>query len=138
MDRRQLQQHHHELRRLGPVRDPQHALGEDPGQGQAARRRLFSLVGLADADDDFVAAVSFDPNGGYDVFVMPSVVVECTLRDENARWIAGTKPSGGPRKPTSMRHLYIDDREDGAPAHGFAKRWAQYRNAWGLLERYEA
>jgi hypothetical protein len=92
------------------------------------------LIGLAETDDDFVAAVSFDPNGGYEVFVMPSLVVEHTLRDENARWIAGTKPGGGPRKPTSMRHIYINDRDDGAPAHGFATRWGPCRNAWDLLE----
>ena len=96
------------------------------------------LAGLAATDDDFVAAVSFDTSGGYDAFIMPSDVVGRTLRDENARWIAGTKPGGGPRKPTSMRHIYINDRDDGAPAHGFATRWAPYRNAWDLLEPRQA
>jgi hypothetical protein len=92
------------------------------------------LVGLADTDDDFVAAVSFDGSGGYEVFIMPSSVVESTLRDENARWIAGRKPGGGPRKPTSMRHIFINHRDDGAPGHGFAIRWALYRSAWDFLE----
>lgn len=92
------------------------------------------LVGLADTDDDFVAAVSFDAGGQYEVFVMPSHVVERTLHDENARWIAGTKAGGGARKPTTMRHIYINDRDDGAPAHGFATRWAPYRDAWDLLD----
>ena len=78
--------------------------------------------------------MSFNAAGGYEVFVMPSLVVERTLRDENARWIAGTKPGGGTRKATSMRHIYINERDDGAPAHGFATRWAPYRNAWELLE----
>ena len=96
------------------------------------------LIGLADTDDDFVAAVSFDASGQYEVFVMPSLVVERTLRNENARWIAGTKPGGGARKPTTMRHIYISDRDDGAPSHGFATRWAPYRNAWGLLEPHQA
>lgn len=91
------------------------------------------LVGLADTVDDFVAAVSFDARGGYDVFVIPSKVVEQTLHDENARWVSGTKAGGGARKPTPMRHIYINSREDGAPAHGFAVRWAQYVNAWSLL-----
>lgn len=96
------------------------------------------LLGLAETDDDFVAAVSFDAVGGYEVFVMPSLVVEQTLRDENARWIAGTKPGGGLRKPTSMRHIYINDRDDGAPAHGFATRWGAYLNAWELLQLKQA
>ena len=92
------------------------------------------LIGLAETDDDFVAAVSFDAVGGYEVFLIPSLIVERTLHDENARWIAGTKPGGGARKPTTMRHIYINNRDDGAPAHGFTTRWAQYRNAWDLLE----
>lgn len=60
-------------------------------------------------------------------------MVERTLRDENARRIAGVKPGGAARKPTSMRHIYTNDRRDGAPARGFAGRWALYRNGWDLL-----
>lgn len=40
----------------------------------------------------------------------------------------------GARSPTTMRHLYIDDRDDGTPGRGFARRWAQYRNAWQQLD----
>ena len=96
------------------------------------------LIGLVDTNDDFVAAVSFEASGRCEVFVVPSLLVERTLRDENARWLAGTKPSGRTRKPTSMRHIYINDRDDGAPAHGFATHWAPYRDAWDLLDPHQA
>ena len=91
------------------------------------------LVGLAETGDDFVAAVSFEASGGYEVFIIPSDVVEHTLRFENGRWLAGSKPGGGARKPTPMRHVYLNDRSDGAPGHGFVTRWAAYRGAWDGL-----
>jgi hypothetical protein len=100
----------------------------------SARADGSVFLGLEETDDDFVAAVSFTPDGSYEAFVMPSAMVQRTLRDEHERWLGGTKTGGGARKPTTMRHIYIDERDDGAPAHGFAQRWAPYRNAWETLD----
>lgn len=92
------------------------------------------LMGLTGADDDFVAAVSFDSVGGYEVFLVPSAVVEQVLVFENSRWLSGNKSDGGRRKPTTMRHIYMDDRSDDTPSHGFASKWARYRGAWPILD----
>jgi hypothetical protein len=86
-----------------------------------------------DGDDDFVAAVSFGEIGRPVVYVLPSRVVEDELRQNHADWLSGTKRDGGARKDTSMRHLYIDDRHDLGPAHGYHTRWAAYRDAWHVL-----
>lgn len=94
--------------------------------------RLFAGFDPA-AQDDFVAAVSFEADGRYDVYILPTAVVEGTLKAENDLWLSGAKADGSPRKPTSMRHIYVDDRNDGTPSRGFAVRWASYRNAWVKL-----
>lgn len=86
------------------------------------------------AADDFVAAVSFEADGRYDAYILPSAVVEETLRAEYDLWISGAKADGNPRKATTMRHIYMDERDDGTPSRGFALRWAHYRNAWALLD----
>ena len=79
--------------------------------------------------DDWVAAVSFDSAGSYDVYVIPTAAVAATLQHEHEVWLKGTKRGGGARKDSSMRHVYMDERDDGTPGHGFANRWARYRNA---------
>lgn len=102
----------------------------------AAKRDGKVFVGGDESsDDDFVAAVSFEADGTYQTYVLPAQEVEAALAAEHAAWIGGTKASGGARKDTPMRSIYIDDRDDGAPAHGFRTRWAAYCNAWTTLEK---
>ena len=93
------------------------------------------FIGETGADDDFVAAVSFDADGGYSVHILPTGVVSAALQAEHERWLAGSKADGSARKPTSMRAIYMDDRVDGAPSRGFGTGWADYRDAWPLLAR---
>ena len=61
-------------------------------------------------------------------------MVQETLTTEHAQWIGGTKADGGRRKDTPMRSVCLDERTDGAPSHGFSRRWAQYEGAWQLLD----
>lgn len=93
------------------------------------------FLGHHGADDDFVIAVSFEADGSHVAYVVPTGIVAEALEAEHQRWLAGPKRGGGSRKDTPMRSIYIDDREDGAPSHGFATRWASYRDAWSLLGR---
>ena len=100
----------------------------------AAKREGTVFGGADDGDDDFVAAVSFASDGTYCTYILPARVVEQTLAAEHLVWIGGRKADGGMRKDTPMRSIYIDDRDDGAPGHGFKKRWAVYCDAWSSLE----
>jgi hypothetical protein len=99
----------------------------------SARADGTIFFGDTGQSDDWVAAVSFDQAGRYDVYVIPTFVVADHLARENAVWLAGTKRDGTARKPTSMRHIYVDDRDDGTPGRGFAIRWSRYRNGWNAL-----
>jgi hypothetical protein len=95
--------------------------------------RIF--LGLEEgAEDDYVAAVSFGTAGLPAVYVVPSAVVEDALMGNHAAWLGGAKRDGGERKDTSMRNIYLDDREDLGPAHGYARKWGEFRGAWPLLE----
>jgi hypothetical protein len=84
--------------------------------------------------DDFVTAVSIGPDSSYRVYVLPTGLVEETLSAEHSRWLNGAKAGGGQRKDTPMRSIYLDDRADDAPSHGFNQRWAAFEGAWHLLD----
>lgn len=100
--------------------------------GAKADGRVF--LGDVGDEDDFVVAVSFESDGTHHAWVLPTRLVAQTLEAENARWLSGVKRDGGERKATAMRTIYMDDRTDGAPGHGFQKIWATYRGAWHLLD----
>lgn len=85
------------------------------------------------ADDDFVAAVSFEPEGPPHVYVVPSGTVADALAGNHADWLAGPRRGGGARKDTSMRNLHLDERQDLGPGHGYSTLWATYRGSWSLL-----
>lgn len=94
------------------------------------------LAGLSiEADDDYVAAVSFEAAGNPEIYLIPSQIVEEALTMNHARWLSGAKRDGSSRKDTSMRNLYLDDRPDLGPAHGFISRWECYRSNWDDLDR---
>jgi hypothetical protein len=85
------------------------------------------------ADDDYIAAVSFQNGAAPSVYVLPTSVAEEALTSNHRAWIGGRKRDGGKRRETSMRHLYIDDRND--LGHGYAIRWKQWQDAWDVLDR---
>ena len=91
---------------------------------------LHSLV--PHDDTDYVAAVAFHAVGGYDVYIVPSVVVERTLAENHAAYLAQPKADGTPRRDTTQRNLHMDDRED-RPGHGYKRLWDTYRDAWDRL-----
>lgn len=88
----------------------------------------------AGAHDDYVAAVSFEEAAPPSVYVLPTPVVADNLMRDYESWITGRKRDGGARRETSMRHLYIDDRTDLGPSHGYAIRWAAHRGDWTRLQ----
>lgn len=94
------------------------------------------LKGLDPSDPtDFVAAVDFQSDGHYVVYVLPSLEVEAALQSDFAAWAAGSKRDGTARKATSsMRHAALDEGDPTIPGRGYARRWLLFRDAWGLLE----
>ena len=90
-----------------------------------------------EADDDWTIIV--DARRGPDdlgYFIVPSVVVENTIREAHAHYIAHPHArTGGERKDTSYRQLYLDgvDKPDNINK-GFAAKWAGYLGQWDALK----
>jgi len=93
--------------------------------------RVFDLI--EGDDEDYVAAVSFEPSGPPAVYLVPARVVQDELLSSSAEWLAGEKRGGGQRKDTSVLRVHIDNRTD-APGRGYAERWQCYLGAWASLE----
>jgi hypothetical protein len=95
------------------------------------------MAGLVEGDrTDFVAAVDFRgvvPYWEYDVFIVPSSLVQSTLADNHAAYLGQPGRGGHQRQDSQQRNLGIDERSDRI-GHGYALKWAAYRNAWGILE----
>jgi hypothetical protein len=85
------------------------------------------------ANDDFVAAVSFNIGKTPDIYIVPTATVAHELTANHAMHLAGRKRNGGERKNTNMRILYLDSNAARGPAHGYLDRWAQYHGAWTSL-----
>jgi len=100
----------------------------------SARASGVILLGLAEGDaDDYVAAVSFLPTGGYEIYNVPAMIVEGELRRNHATYISDSKRNGEARKDGNQRNLWIDDIA-GRLAHGYRLRWEQYRRNWAFNE----
>ena len=93
------------------------------------------FLGLDPTDDtDFVAAVSFLPGGGYEVYIMPSSMVDGALKENHATYLSIPKRDGRSRAPTSQRNLYLDQKVEGPVGHGYLEHWNKHQDAWGRLE----
>ncbi|WP_417490347.1 hypothetical protein [Maricaulis sp.] len=98
----------------------------------SARADGSVLKGLSGEDaDDVVAAVSFHSAGGYSIFLIPAFSVETELRRNHAAYLAEPGRNGAARKDSAMRMIHIDQRS--AIGHGYADKWAVYRDNWHAL-----
>lgn len=102
----------------------------------SAKKDGTILAGLNHSDDsDFVTAVSFrslSTYGDFEVYVVPAAIVEKTLAENHAAYIAEPGRGGRSRKDSNQRNLVLDDRIDQI-GHGYKVKWAEYRDAWDLL-----
>jgi len=87
---------------------------------------------------DFVVLVAFNRQGprGAEVYIVPSVIIEQALDSGHEHYHRfPNQRTGGPRTRTNQRVIRLDgeDKPDNI-TFGFARKWAEYREAWHLLE----
>jgi hypothetical protein len=91
-----------------------------------------------DTKPDFVVFVWFTSREDPDAcrtFVVPAGVVEAALRESHKHWHRYPKRDGTPR--TRSRHTaicWLGKDTETSIGHGFAEKWADYEDAWRLLE----
>jgi hypothetical protein len=93
------------------------------------------LLGLSKRDpSDFVAAVTFHSQGGYDVYILPAAQVEEELNSNHAAYLKTPKLDGLPRKNSPQRNLFLNDKVNGPVGHGYLQHWLEFKNAWHLID----
>jgi hypothetical protein len=92
-----------------------------------------------DVRPDFVVFVWFTNPKALDecrIFVVPADVVDAALLASHQHWHKYLRRDGAPR--TKSRHTgfsWVGNPTEGNVARGFASKWAEYENAWHLLEQ---
>jgi hypothetical protein len=106
---------------------------------QWSAKKDGSVFVNADVNDacDYVAAVDFYHSGEFDIYLVPTHIVERTLQADHSAWVQGTKPNGDARKDGAKRNIILNERNDGTIGHGYKLKWAVYRNAWHILDKLE-
>lgn len=88
-------------------------------------------------ESDFTVLVSIGQKRDDDeFFIMPSRAVREEIIQRQGAWISKPKRDGSERKDTGPWTLRLDERKDGTDEGGWglARKWAQYRENWNLLE----
>src|SRR5215469_715 len=91
-----------------------------------------------DVRPDFVVFVWFNDPKKIDacrIFGVPAEVVDATARECHLHWHRYPRGDGSPRK--NSRHMaltWTGNDTEGNISRGFAAKWAEYEDAWHLLE----
>jgi len=90
---------------------------------------------LPNDDGDFVAIVRVRGEDVQEFYIVPAQIVDQTLQAANRDWLKHPKKDGSARKKTKHRALDFNGEQTAtAPHRGMRQRWAQYRDAWHILE----
>lgn len=65
-------------------------------------------------------------------WIVPTPIVDQTLRDCHDGWLASTRRDGEPHKETALRGFTMTGDPKSYRA-GFQEKWKQYEDAWHLL-----
>lgn len=65
-------------------------------------------------------------------WIMPTPLIDATLKDCHRQWLASNRRDGKPHKDTALRGFTMTGDASSYRA-GFESKWRQYENAWDLL-----
>ncbi len=91
-------------------------------------------------DNDFVVIVLM-PEGPRkaEFYIVPTAVVDRTLKVNHRKWLASPRLDGKPRRDFDARGFNFEGHPTfRGPGRGYAKKWSRYREAWHLLEGVHA
>ena len=67
-------------------------------------------------------------------FILPTLVVDKTLKESNKIYHLGKKRDGSKRKVTSHRAIFLQESKDHYWC-GWRRKWNKYFNNWDILEK---
>jgi len=83
---------------------------------------------------DFTVIVDLPDTGTPIYYVIPTTVVERELSQLQATWLRMPGKNGRPHSPTDRTRCVCLDEDTARFTHGYAVKWAEYRDAWKLLD----
>ena len=83
---------------------------------------------------DFTVIVDLPPTGTPIFYVVPTTVVEAHLRQNQETWLRTPGKNGRPHSATDLTRCIYFDENTSLYSHGYALTWAEYRDAWHLLD----
>ncbi len=94
---------------------------------------IFLNFSPNDPTDFCVLIVMPDAPRNADIYVVPTKVVNSAIQAHRDNYLNTLKRDGGKRKDTGHWVLRLRGNPE-RPNYGFDKKWAQYKDAWRLLE----
>ena len=89
---------------------------------------------LKDNKDDFVILCGVSKGKVKEYFILPTLVVDKTLKESNRIYHLGKKRDGSKRKVTSHRAIFLQESKDHYWC-GWRRKWSKYLNNWDILEK---
>ena len=115
--------------------------GNRPGARREARllRRVEAICHgyeqrAADSKHDFVILCGVMNGNVKEYFIIPTFVVDTTLKESNRIYHLGKKKDGSKRKVTNHRALFLQESKDHYWC-GWRRKWKKYLNNWSILEK---
>tara|TARA_B100001540_G_C15501229_1_gene503663 strand:- start:40 stop:558 length:519 start_codon:yes stop_codon:yes gene_type:complete len=87
-----------------------------------------------DNKDDFVILCGVMNGNVKEYFIIPTFVVDTTLKESNRIYHLGKKKDGSKRKVTNHRALFLQESKDHYWC-GWRRKWKKYLNNWSILEK---
>jgi hypothetical protein len=89
---------------------------------------------LKDNKDDFVILCGVSNGKVKEYFILPTQIVDKTLKESNRIYHLGKKRDGSKRKVTSHRALFLQESKDHYWC-GWRRKWNEYLNNWDILDK---
>jgi len=84
-------------------------------------------------DSDYAAIVLMNEEAPQEFYLVPTHIVDETLKKANEEWLKHPKRDGSARKKTNHRALDFNGKQTvSAPHKGMRNRWQQYLNNWAF------
>ena len=99
------------------------------------KKKEFRSVDLfVDNKDDFVILCGVSNGKVKEYFILPTLVVDKTLKESNRIYHLGKKRDGSKRKVTSHRAIFLQESKDHYSC-GWRRKWNRFLNNWDILEK---
>ena len=89
---------------------------------------------LKENKDDYVILCGVRDGKVQEYFILPTLIVDKTLKEANRVYHLTSKRDGTPKKKTSHRAIFLQESKDHYWC-GWRRKWNKYLNNWDILKK---